>query len=62
MLNRCLIDNKEKKRFIGMYSDAFSEFLLIEPAAIISLSRKYDLGLFAIDEDNGAQDPGDREY
>jgi hypothetical protein len=60
MLNRCLIDNKEKKRFIGMYSDAFSEFLLIEPAAIMPLSKKYDLALFAIDEDNGAQDPGDR--
>ena len=43
-----------------MYSDAFSEFLLIEPAAIMPLSKKYDLALFAIDEDNGAQDPGDR--
>ena len=55
MLNVCLIDNKEKKRFIGMYSDAFHEFVLMEPAIAMPLSKKYKLGLFAIEEENGAR-------
>jgi hypothetical protein len=55
MLNVCLIDNKEKKRFIGMYSDAFHEFVLMEPAIAMPLSKKYKLGLFAIEEEDGAR-------
>jgi hypothetical protein len=55
MLNLCLIDNKEKKRFIGMYSDAFHQFVLMEPAIIMPLSKKYDLGLFAIEEEDGVR-------
>jgi hypothetical protein len=55
LLNLCLIDNKEKKRFIGMYSDAFHEFLLMEPAFIMPLSKKYNLGLYAVEEEDGAQ-------
>ena len=57
MLNLCLIDSKEKKRFIGMYSDAFHEFILMEPAIIMPLSKKYKLGLYAIEEEDGA--PGE---
>lgn len=55
MLNVCLIDNKEKKRFIGMYSDAFHNFLLMEPAVAMPLSKKYNLGLFAIEEEDEAR-------
>lgn len=51
-LNLCLIDNKETKRFIGVESEAFLEFVLIEPALVKQLSKKYKLGFFAIDEED----------
>lgn len=55
MLNLCLIANKEKKRFIGRNSEAIFEFVLIEPAAILPLAKKYNLGFFAIEEGDLAQ-------
>jgi hypothetical protein len=54
MLNLCLIDNKEKKRFIGMYGEMTRAFILMEPAAVMALSKKYNLGLYVIDENEGA--------
>jgi hypothetical protein len=50
MLNLCLIENKEKKRFIARISGVGYEFVLMEPAAIMPLSKKYNLGFFAIEE------------
>jgi len=50
MLNLCLIENKEKKRFITRISGVGYEFVLMEPAALMPLSKKYNLGFFAIEE------------
>ncbi|OQP57102.1 hypothetical protein A3860_11090 [Niastella vici] len=50
LLNLCLIDNKEKKRFVGMPGEAFYEYVLMEPAIVMPLSKKYNLEFFPIDE------------
>ncbi len=55
MLNLCLIDNKEKKRFIGMYGEVTYSFIIAEPAAIMPLAKKYNLGLYTIEQTAGAQ-------